>query len=79
MLDRSQRALLAFEDTHPAHDSAKVAAIRELFALDTAQYYARLGGILSERNAMGSDRRLVDRVRDRIATSLDGRVRSVAR
>ncbi|NQX10793.1 DUF3263 domain-containing protein [Microbacteriaceae bacterium VKM Ac-2855] len=76
MLDRAHRAILVFEDSHSVHDAAKVAEIREMFALDPVQYYALLGRILSERNAMGSDRRLVDRVRERIATSLDGRVRA---
>lgn len=75
MLDRRQRSLLLFEDAHPDHDVDKVTDIRQVFSLGPAEYYALLGRILSDRDIVGSDRRLADRIRERIAASLDGRIR----
>jgi hypothetical protein len=60
-LDADARALLDFEDSHPAHTGGKEEGIRVELGLSAARYYQRLDRLLTEAEVVAAYPQLASR------------------
>lgn len=67
MLTDRDRAILAFEDKHPRHTSAKEGAIRHRWGITPARYYQIVSTRLEDPDAVAAFPQLANRRARRVA------------
>jgi len=73
MLSELDRAVLAFEERHPAHTPAKVTYMRDTFAISPARYYQRLVRLASNPRAVAEYPQTVKRIHRLLMKRLQAR------